>query len=361
MDKRNHGIDLLRSLLMLFIIIGHLFAHTGIRNQLDFLSSKWMVTWTLQSITVCAVNCFVIITGYYMFQKAYDLFRLIKLWSKVVFYSILLSAVLFGMKVIPFSIGSLLDAFFPVFRCEYWFFTMFILLYLMIPFLNAGLNKMTKKMHGILLLIVLLFFYIEPLFSVVFYEYDVTEGFSITAFVTIYIVGAYLARCNDLKKEYCVCLLILSCVIMLCSKILLEIIVSKYNLSFGTGLLYHNNSVFVLLNAVLLFELFKQLDFKRMINKVIVWINPSVFAVYLLHEKPAVRKLIWNSQLLDVLRECSLVYFCLIIVGIGLSVFFAGIVIDKALTWVLFRPVEKTGLSHKIYRCCQRYNGLVNL
>lgn len=39
-QKRNYGIDFLRNILMLFIIIGHLFVHTGIRNEVPFLSNK---------------------------------------------------------------------------------------------------------------------------------------------------------------------------------------------------------------------------------------------------------------------------------------------------------------------------------
>lgn len=39
-QKRNYGIDFLRNILMLFIIIGHLFAHTGIRNEVSFYQIK---------------------------------------------------------------------------------------------------------------------------------------------------------------------------------------------------------------------------------------------------------------------------------------------------------------------------------
>lgn len=87
-QRRNYGIDLLRNVLMLFIIIGHLFAHTGIRNELSFLSNKWIFTWALQTLTVSAVNCFVIITGYYMASGVYCLWKGVKLWFKVLFYSV---------------------------------------------------------------------------------------------------------------------------------------------------------------------------------------------------------------------------------------------------------------------------------
>lgn len=71
--ERNYGIDLLRICLMIFIVIGHLFVHTGIRTNIEFMSDKWLFTWALQTITVCAVDCFIIITGYYMSSEKYNL------------------------------------------------------------------------------------------------------------------------------------------------------------------------------------------------------------------------------------------------------------------------------------------------
>ncbi len=57
-DNRNYGVEVLRIVLMMFIIIGHLFAHTKIREDLPFMSIKWMYTWGVQAITVCEVDCF---------------------------------------------------------------------------------------------------------------------------------------------------------------------------------------------------------------------------------------------------------------------------------------------------------------
>ncbi len=359
--KRNYGVDLLRIILMILIIIGHLYAHTEIRSQLPFLSIKWCFTWATQSLTVCAVNCFVIITGYYMSNSKFDLFRLVKLWTKVIFYSALLTIILCSIKEVSISAGSALDAFFPVFRQEYWFFTMYILLYLLIPFLNAGLNRMTKKKHSVLVIVILIFFYIEPLFSVVFYEYDVTEGFSLVAFVTLYIIGAYLARCQSIPKKHCVCIIIGSCLLMLISKITLEMIVVRYGLNFGTGLLYHNNSIFVLINAIALFELFKQINLNVQMQKAVVWISPSVFSVYLLHEKPAMRKVIWNDQLLSILKDSGWLVYCIIVIGIGIGLFAIGLVVDKFFVGTMFKIVERSNVTKKVKELCEKYDSIVNI
>ena len=358
-QKRDYGVDLLRIILMIFIVIGHLYAHTEIRSQLPFLSSKWVFTWATQAVTVCAVDCFVIITGYYMSQTSFRLWRVVKLWSKVIFYSVALTAVLVAAGMLPVSGTVLLNAFFPVLRREYWFFTMYILLYLFIPFLNAGLNQMSRKVHGILVIIILLFFYAEPLLSAVFYEYDPTEGFSILAFVTLYVIGAYLARRPDFSKKICLCALIGSSLLMLLSKIALEMIVDRFHLGLGTGLLYHNNSLFVLINAAALFELFKQIRLGPEAEKAAAWLSPSVFAVYLLHEKPAVRKLIWNDRLTAFLAKSDFWVYCLAVMGIAVGIFAAGIAVEKTLTWLVFRRAEKTAAARKIRERCLRYDELL--
>ena len=360
-ENRNYGVDLLRMILMICIVIGHLYAHTEIRSILPFLGGKWLFTWSTQAVTVCAVNCFVIITGYYMSQSHYDLFKVIKLWLKVVFYSIFVTVILLVLRRLTFNARSILDTVFPVLSREYWFFTMYILLYLLIPYLNAGLTKMPKKMHGALVIIILCFFYIEPLLSVVFYEYDVTEGFSLVAFVTLYVIGAYLAKCRDIQWRHCVCMLIGSSLLMVSSKIVLEMIVNRYGLNFGTALLYHNNSIFVLINAIALFELFKQVNIKQGVKKAVAWISPSVFSVYLLHEKPAIRKIIWGEQLVVLLRKIDFVGYCLIVVGIGIGIFTIGIMIDKFFTWTLFGVMERTGIAGKVKEYCQRYNESIDL
>ena len=89
MDKERYlGIDLLRIVLMLFIILGHLFAHTNIRAEVDVFSVKGLYIWLSQSLTVSAVNCFILITGFFMGEKNVSFSKMLKLWGKVLFYSI---------------------------------------------------------------------------------------------------------------------------------------------------------------------------------------------------------------------------------------------------------------------------------
>lgn len=363
--RRNYGIDFLRVILMLLIVFAHLYSYTGINKSLPFLSLKWMFTWFTFSATVSAVNCYVIITGYYMSRTCYDLYKIIKLWCKVLFYSVFVSMLLFIFGNLNISFGMVLNAFFPVLRKEYWFFTMYILLFLFIPFMNVAINNMSKKMHKIMVCIILIFFYIEPLFSVVFYQYDLTKGYGIIIFVTLYIIGAFMARCEDeiiVKKRYSALLLLVSMGMMFLSKIILQLIVDRFGLTLGTGLLYHHDSIFVLINAIALFELFKQIEISNpVIQKYIRWVSPSVFAVYLIHEKPAVRKLIWNDDhLAHFLEQCDFGIYVMSVAFVGIAVFVVCIVIDKILTWFLFRHIADSSAANWLKEKSARYNEIVS-
>ena len=301
----------------------------------------------------------VMFPSYFMLNASYNLWNLVKLWAKVFFYSVFLSGVLVIIGIQKISFNVLLNTIFPILRHEYWFFTIYILLFLLIPFINVAIRKMSKKMHGVLVLIILLFFYIEPLFSAFFYKYDAEEGVSIIAFLTLYIIGAYLSRCNDISIKRCIFLLLGSSFLMLLSKITLELIVNKFALSLGTGLLYHNNSIFVLINAIALFEIFKQIRLSDRVRKIVSWISSSVFSVYLLHEKPAIRSLIWNSKLDSILVNCSFIQYCVIILGICFSIFIIGIIFDKICYFLLFKRFSCNSFSEKIQRVCAHYNNLI--
>lgn len=178
-------------------------------------------------------------------------------------------------------------------------------------------------------------------FSAVFYEYDESEGFSIIAFITLYTIGSFLARCKDIKRKWCVVILSASTSIMLASKIALCLITDKLNLGFGTSLFYHYNSIFALMNAVAIFELFKQITYADTIKKLFAMISPSVFSVYLLHGKPAIRKILWNVALRNYLLQISCLKYMICVIGISIAIFCGCILVDKLLEFIAFNRINK--------------------
>ena len=157
MKQRNHGIDLLRIVLMFMIIVGHLFTHTNIRSEAASYSPKWIYAWILQTLALCAVNCFIIITGYYSNHNDYGirLKKLVLLSGQVLFYSITIYTVFLLTGLIDFSLLDLVKTVFPIMSGQYWFFTSYILLMLLVPFINVMLNHLSDfKLKFLIALII---------------------------------------------------------------------------------------------------------------------------------------------------------------------------------------------------------------
>lgn len=221
---------------------------------------------------------------------------------------------------------------------------------------------MSSKKMSYLVVIIVFIFYVEPLLSIVFYQYDESEGFSIIAFVTLYEIGAYLRQQNNIKQKQCVVLLLGSSSMILASKIILQAITERGILSLGTGLLYHNNSVFVLINAIALFFIFKEIHItSATIQKMIKWCTPSVFAVYLLHENPTVRKLIWSPELLLYLKRCGFGWYVVIILVLSITVFAISLLIDKLLINKICEMIYQLPIMKEIRKMCDRYDSAMSL
>lgn len=328
--RKNSGIELLRIVLMLMIIIGHLFCHTGIRNELDMFSVKWIFVWGVQTITVAAVNCFVLLTGYFMVYSEVKINKILQLWGNVLFFSITIFLSLTILGIVPFTLKSCIDSFFPVLRSEYWFFTCYILLYLLIPLLNAGIRQMEKKQLKYIILVIICFFYVLPVFSAVFHQYDPEEGMSILGFITLYIIGAGLRKL-DIKANAGICwiLLLFNNLVVFLSKVALEIIVMKMNLNVGTGLFYHYNTIFQLVNAILLIMLFRNIKIAGRAKSAISFFAESTFSVYLIHEHPLVRQLLWQSGLEVIMLEITVWMFIVLSGLITAGVYIVAVFINR--------------------------------
>ena len=123
--SRNHGIDLLRCLSMFFVVLLHV-PKWGEGGNLDnsFLGTpNYAVSWYLELSAYCAVNCFALITGYVGVNVPYRISRFINLWFQVFFYT---AEITFLFKwLVPGSVSfkGMIQAFFPVLRLAYWYFT----------------------------------------------------------------------------------------------------------------------------------------------------------------------------------------------------------------------------------------------
>lgn len=191
--KRDYGIDLLKMVAMMMIVAHHILSG-GVEAKLSETGvGGHYFLQVFHCFCYCAVDCFVMATGYIMCRHVFKYVRIFKLWRQVVGYSLVLAVI--AWIVLPAgSVGwrDWAGAAMPITFNRYWFFTEYVALFFSIPFLNKMLGVLTNRERNVLmasglgLLSVLPFFAGSDLFIVKW-------GYSYIWFLYLYLLGACLA------------------------------------------------------------------------------------------------------------------------------------------------------------------------
>lgn len=270
------------------ILCLHYLGFGGALKVLTLQNFNFYIANALESSFIIAVDCFILITGFYQINSKFNYNKLFILWKQVFFYSILISATFWLFKLEPVTIPSVIGTFFPIITGRYWFITVYIMLYCFSPFINTALNKMEKNTHEKLLLVLTIFFVILPSIPLPpSNAYFTDNGYTLSNFVFLYCVGAYLNKYNFPSENKINFLLLY----FICSfLIFIGAIIDKFlNLTVFKIAAY--NFIFIEISAISLFIFFKSIKLK---SQKINTIATSVFGIYLLSS---------NKYVLDNLYE----------------------------------------------------------
>ena len=101
--QRMANIELLRNISMLMVLAIHLFTKTSVLWKMDPKQPVYAVSWLLYGLCMTGVNCYVIISGYFLSESHFKLERLLKIYVQVLFYSVTISLVakyVFGLEMV---------------------------------------------------------------------------------------------------------------------------------------------------------------------------------------------------------------------------------------------------------------------
>jgi len=245
------------------------------------------------------VNIFILISGYFLINSKFKATRIIKLWLQIVFYSVLIMAILKFANIISVSWKELYKYFLPISYHKYWFISTYMYLYLLSPFINKFAKSLKQNDYKTLLIILTVLFSI--IYSIIYdsNKYITGTGIfeSISWFVYLYLLAGYIRLygiklLQDKKKN----------IIIACLALILFLVVifgSRYIFiefgKLGNLLKYFTrmNSIFLLILAVTIFYIFKNM--KERHSKVVNYFGHLTIAVYLIHEHPNLRMIIWNN------------------------------------------------------------------
>ena len=134
---------------------------------------------------------FVIITGFLYRDKKFKWERMLLLWLEVWFYSVFLGVMCIGTGISEISFKALIKMFFPVIYNEYPFFSAYVILYLLMPYLNKLCKELTRKQLEGLLMLLIMVISIVPTFMNASWIMTETQ---LPMFITLYLMGHYIGR-----------------------------------------------------------------------------------------------------------------------------------------------------------------------
>lgn len=344
--KRNSNLELFRIITMLLIIAHHYIVNSGLMSAGTAMwenpySLKVVFLWLFGAWGKMGINCFVLITGYFMCKTTITAKKFVKLLFEVMFYKLLIFAIFVVTGYETLSVRSLL-ALLPVSSVGQNFVGCFLLFYLMIPFLNITIQNMKEKAH-IRLVVLLCFIYVllgTALGSDVQFNY-------ITWYVVLYFVAAYIRMypkaCFNNTKLWAV-LAAATFLASAASVVALHLIGQKVKVINGYSLMTDCNKIMAFVTALCGFMFFKNVKIKY--NKVINTLGASTFGVLLIHSNSAaMRKFLW-TDLLKVVEQYDSPSLVLLAVASVLGVFIACSVIDYLRIQMLEKPFFKLWDKH---------------
>ena len=187
---RSSNIELFRILSMLMIVAHHYVVNSGLINCIDAQSTLRFQDYFLLLFGwggKTGINCFVLITGYFMCTSNITKKKLVKLLGEVYFYTVGLWCIFFFTGYEMFSIKGFLKMIFPFFTVADNFTGCFLLFYLLIPFLNKLIHALREKEHFLLVIWCLAVYVFLPSFVKANVVFNYVTWFSV-----LYVIASYI-------------------------------------------------------------------------------------------------------------------------------------------------------------------------
>jgi len=283
-SERNYGIDLLRIVAMMMVVLIHVNNYGGVMaaSSSNVLNNK--IAWFLQSAAYVAVNCYAMISGYVGMNSKHKYANVMYLYLQVVFYLVISAAIFYFFKPGTVTIKNIFERLLPFVYDHYWYFTSYFCMSFFIPFMNKFLKKLDKKeAKALTVTIVLLFSVLPSIFRKDLFR--VIWGYSVMWLSALYMLGGCIKIMElekKIKKSTAIIVYLIAVSITFGSTFIKQINMDNF--------LFAYTSPTVLISSGVLFIIFAQLNINEKLKKVISFFAPLAFGVYLIHTEP----LIWQ-------------------------------------------------------------------
>ena len=340
---REAGIELFRIITMILIVAHHYVVNSGltIANGVIFSNpTSWRSLFLLLfgAWGKTGINCFVLITGYFMCKSKITLKKFLKLLAEILFYRWVIYAIFLISGYEGFSWTGLIRALLPISSVAQNFTGCYLLFFLCIPFLNILVQNMKEKQHIKLLLLLGVIYVFFGTFKFLGVVMNYVSWFSVLYLISSY-VRLYPKKLFERTGVWGIIMLV-SLFLSVASIFACIWLGGKINKS---GLAYYfvmdSNTFLALATGFSSFMFFKNLKMKP--NKLINGIAASTFGVLLIHaSSDTMRTWLWKD-VLNVVGMYSSQWLILHAIGSVLAIFIVCTVIDFIRIQLLEKPIFK--------------------
>ncbi len=341
--QRDSNLELFRIITMLLIVASHYVVYGASYD--GTLSWRFMFMLLFGAWGKTGINCFVLITGYFMCKSQITLKKFLKLVLEICFYSTAIYLVFALVGYTNFSLKSMFLAVIPFARTRgSVFVTCYPIFYLSIPFLNALVQNISEKTHFRLVVMSIAVFSIWASVPTFEMPHEYILWFPILYFIASYI-RLHPKKIFDNTKFWGIATAIIF-LLAFASVICMTLLAYKFNKLNNANIryypywfIYDSNKILALAVSVSAFLFFKNLKVRQ--SRFINAVAASTFGVLLLHDGcggGTIAQWLWYDvlKIVDVYNFSP--YLVLHAIGSVLAVYIICTVIDQIRILLLEKP-----------------------
>ena len=297
--QRDSNLELYRIIVMLLIVAHHYVVNSGLIGEgspiyNDPMSGASLFLLAFGAFGKTGINCFVLISGYFMCQSRITAKKFAKLLGEVVFYDILINVIFWATGYEPFTLTSFLKNILPFTTLTQNFTGCYLVFFLFIPFLNILIQHLSRQQH--LCLIALCSFTYILMGTVPFFSVAMNY---VSWFIVLYFIASYIRLYPEKIFERTGLwggLSLLFIVLSLLSVLVCTWLGNKLGRFLSYTFVSDSNTLLAVATGLATFLFFKNIKLKQ--NRFINMVSGTTFGVLLIHAAgDSMRKWLWKDVL----------------------------------------------------------------
>ena len=300
--QRSSNIELYRVVVMLLIVAHHYVVNSGLTYPggpvyEDLLSWRSQFLLLFGAFGKTGINCFVLISGYFMCTSKITAKKFVKLILECEFYAVICYAVFLLCGYETVSVSRIFLLLWPFNDVSTSFTSCYLLFFLFIPFLNTLIRNLNEKQH--IALICLLLMTYSGLGIVPWIQVNMNY---VSWFAVVYLMAAYIRLYPKKifeKTKLWGWVTVVSVTLSILSVVAGSWTKNHYDAFGPYFLLTDSHKILAVTNSVASFLFFKNLKMKN--SGFINALGASTFGVLLIHaNSDAMRVWLWQDMLNNV-------------------------------------------------------------